>query len=88
MDIKSIFYEKVINEINLLPANKLSEIYDFIHYFRLGLQNNDINSNDSIKYAGCWQDMDDNSFNDLINEVYNNRKKAFLERRNNDTNFN
>lgn len=29
--------EQIINEINHIPDNKLNELYDLIHYFRLGL---------------------------------------------------
>jgi hypothetical protein len=29
--------EQIINEINHIPIEKLSELYDLIHYFRLGL---------------------------------------------------
>ena len=29
--------EQIINEINHIPNDKLSELYDLIHYFRLGL---------------------------------------------------
>jgi hypothetical protein len=29
--------EQIINEINHIPSNKLNELYDLIHYFRLGL---------------------------------------------------
>jgi hypothetical protein len=29
--------EQIINEINHIPSDKLSELYDLIHYFRLGL---------------------------------------------------
>lgn len=29
--------EQLINEIKQIPGNKLAELYDLIHYFRLGL---------------------------------------------------
>lgn len=29
--------EQIINEINCIPNNKLTELYNLIHYFRLGL---------------------------------------------------
>ena len=29
--------DKIINEINHIPNDKLNELYDLIHYFRLGL---------------------------------------------------
>ncbi len=29
--------EQLVEEIRLIPEEKLAEVYDFIHYFRLGL---------------------------------------------------
>ena len=29
--------DQIINEINHIPPDKLSELYDLIHYFRIGL---------------------------------------------------
>jgi hypothetical protein len=33
-----LLQEKIIKEVNLIPENKLAEIYDLIHYFRLGVK--------------------------------------------------
>lgn len=30
--------EQIIQEIKQIPSEKLAEVYDFVHYFRLGLQ--------------------------------------------------
>jgi hypothetical protein len=30
--------EEIIKEINLIPTTKLHEVYDFIHYFRIGIE--------------------------------------------------
>ncbi len=32
-----MFQEKIIAEIKQIPDEKLAEIYDLVHYFRLGL---------------------------------------------------
>lgn len=29
--------QKIVQELHYIPEDKLAEIYDFIHYFRLGL---------------------------------------------------
>ena len=29
--------QKIIDELNKIPEDKLNQIYEFIHYFRLGL---------------------------------------------------
>jgi hypothetical protein len=33
----SMLHEQVIEEIKQIPSEKLAEIYDLIHFFRLGL---------------------------------------------------
>ncbi|EIC31562.1 MULTISPECIES: hypothetical protein [Methylomicrobium] len=33
-----LLHEQIIEEIKHIPAEKLAEVYDLIHYFRLGLQ--------------------------------------------------
>lgn len=30
--------QKIVQELQYIPEDKLAEIYDFIHYFRLGLE--------------------------------------------------
>lgn len=30
--------QQLINEIELIPESRLQELFDFLHYFRLGLQ--------------------------------------------------
>jgi len=30
--------KEIIKEINLIPTTKLPEVYDFIHYFRIGIE--------------------------------------------------
>ncbi len=39
--------QKIIDELNEIPEDKLNQIYEFIHYFRLGLnQEKAINPDD------------------------------------------
>lgn len=78
---ESIIRERVIEEIRLIPENKLSEIYDFIHYFRVGLQKSKVNIDQIMKFAGCWRDMPDDVFNEFLDDIEQRRKLAFSRRR-------
>lgn len=78
---KSVIRNKVMEEIKLVPEYKLSEIYDFIHYFRIGLQKSKGNMEQIMKFAGCWKDMPDKVFNDLLDEIRQRRGQAFSRRR-------
>jgi hypothetical protein len=73
--------DRVMEEIKLIPEHKLSEIYNFIHYFRIGLQGSKGNLEQIMKFAGCWKDMSEDAFNDLLREISKRRKQAFSQRR-------
>lgn len=59
---------EVIKEINLIPEEKLAELYNFIHYFRLGVEvsistfipssKDDGTLQEKImQFAGSWNDI-------------------------------
>ena len=78
---ESIIRDKVMEEIKLIPEHKLSEGYDFIHYFRIGLQKSKVNINQIMQFAGCWKDMSEDLFNDFLEEISKRRSQAFAGRR-------
>jgi len=79
----SLLKSKVIKEIDLIPEDKLADLYNFIHYFRLGLEKSNITKPKPIlAFAGCWQDMPDDMFADFTTEITHRRHQAFTNRRN------
>ena len=46
--------EQIINEINHIPNDKLNELYDLIHYFRLGLlyEQQELNTKNAYPLGG------------------------------------
>lgn len=83
----SIMRDKILEEIQHIPEARLAEVYDFIHYFRLGLEKAG-NADESImRFAGSWQDMPDDVFNELEEDLASRRKQAFSERRSRETGF-
>jgi len=81
---ESIIRDKVMEEIKLIPEHKLSEGYDFIHYFRIGLQKskvNKVNIDQIMQFAGCWKGMSEDLFNDFLEEISKRRSQAFAGRR-------
>jgi propanediol dehydratase small subunit len=77
---------ELINEIDLIPDDKILEVYNFIHYFRLGTQKVQTkNTKELLSYAGSWKEMDDEVFDDYMLDIVKRRKKAFSGRRNNET---
>lgn len=78
---KSSIRNKLTKEIRLIPEHKLSEMYDFIHYFRIGLEKSKGNMDQIMKFAGCWKDIPEEVFNKFLEEISQRRKQAFLRRR-------
>ena len=74
------FKEKVLEELSLLPEEKWVEVYDFIHYFRLGLEASQLRKPKIMQFAGIWQDMADDTFDDFLDEIADRRKQAFARR--------
>lgn len=60
---------KVLEEIDLVPEDKLPQVYDFIHYFRLGLETSGSDANRIMQFAGCWQDMPDDMFTEFLASI-------------------
>ncbi len=74
---------RVLEEIRLIPENKLPDLYDFIS--RLGLEASKGNDKQIMQFAGCWQDMPDETFAEFSKELAERRQRAFLRRRNSGT---
>ena len=72
---------KVITEINLVSPDKLEELYNFIHYFRLGIEVSQPSLNKNMQFAGCWNDMSNEVFTNFNEEIITRRQQAFLGRR-------
>jgi hypothetical protein len=72
---------KVLAEIQQIPESKLVALYELLHQFRLNLEATHGNRAESImQFAGCWNDLSDDAFNELVEEVYQRRRQAFSER--------
>jgi hypothetical protein len=70
-------------EIDLIPEDKLADLYNFIHYFRLGTEKTQPDRKDTIlSFAGCWKDMDNQVFTEIFSEIATRRTTAFSTRRN------
>lgn len=77
----SALREKLITEIQHIPDNRLQEIFDVIHFFRLGLSSVQAEKPLNIRqFAGAWVDMDDSVFAEWETEWRERRRQAFSRR--------
>jgi len=86
MDLLNI-RTKVITEMNLIPEDKLEELYNFIHYWRLNRESSPGSLEQTMRFAGCWNDMSDETFANFSEEINIRRQQAFFERRSDETSF-
>jgi hypothetical protein len=76
---------KLLKEIDLIPEAKLEEIYNFIHHFRVGVEASQSTPEQIMEFAGCWDNMPDETFSDFNEEITTRRQQAFLGRRSDET---
>ena len=78
---------KVIEEIQQMPEEKLSEIYDVLHFFRIGVQHTPASSHENtvMAFAGCWGEMTNEEFDALLNDMTTRRTRAFSGRSSHET---
>lgn len=77
----------IIEEINLIPEDKLTELYNLIHGFRITLKSSANNINEIMAFAGCWQDLSDEEFTDFSEEIEQRRQSSSRRRFNDETLF-
>lgn len=78
---------KVIEEIQQMPEDKLGELYDVLHFFRIGPQQQPASSHENavMAFAGCWEDMTDEEFDTLLGDIATRRTHAFSGRSSRET---
>ncbi len=75
--------KKLREEILNIPDSRLQEVFDFIHFFRLGLEQDTPSvAPDVMRFAGAWEDMQD--FDTFEADLQQRRRTAFKSRRNNE----
>lgn len=76
----NVLREQLITEIQHIPDDRLQEIFDLIHFFRLGLQHEPLKPVDINKFAGAWSDMPETQFAAYEAEWQERRHQAFKHR--------
>lgn len=72
--------EQILQEIQLIPQEQLAVVYEILHYFRLGLETTQNQPKSIMQYAGCWQDMPEDTFSELFTDIQVRRQQAFSRR--------
>ena len=81
----SVERTQVYEEIDRIPEERLPEIYNLLHSFRLGLERAEDQDLSVMSFAGSWKDMPDEAFAAFTQEVADRRQQAFSRRRDSET---
>jgi hypothetical protein len=75
--------EKIIREVERLPEDKISEIYDLIHLVRIGVESQKKIIKDkrqaALKFFGIWKNMS-NKEKAVLDDIQARRQRTFRER--------
>jgi len=78
---------QLINEITLMPQDKLALLNQLIQQFKATWRPVTTSPNAIMRFAGAWQEMSDNELAEFLAEIQTRRQTAFLTRRNYATDF-
>jgi hypothetical protein len=75
--------EKIIKEVEKIPEEKIDELYNVVHLFRVGVESKKKAAKDrrseAVKYFGIWKDMSPEE-NAVLDEILARRKRTYRER--------
>ncbi|ASB50946.1 hypothetical protein [Alkalitalea saponilacus] len=71
MAIDTQIRSKLLRKIQRIPSNRLKEIDDFISILESSTNKKDKN----LSFAGAWRNIDDSVFEDLTDNLIENREK-------------
>jgi len=76
---------KVLQEIEHIPENRLVELYDLIHTFRLQAELDSSQPQSIMQFAGFWSDLSNEIYVEFLDDISLRRQQAFSRRRNRET---
>ncbi|MEQ8468601.1 hypothetical protein [Coleofasciculus sp. E1-EBD-02] len=76
---------KVFEEIQSVPDDRLIELLEVIHSFRLRSEPVSSPIQLIMQFAGCWNDLPKETYTEFLNDISQRRQQAFQERQNRET---
>jgi hypothetical protein len=76
---------ELIREINLIPDTDLEKVHQLISHLRLSSEKQPSHLQNTLKFAGSWNDLTDEEFTDFLDEVTLRRQQSFRDRNNHET---
>lgn len=70
---------QILEEISLIPIDRLTELYNLIHTFRTQATALE-NDNDIMQFAGAWDNMITEDFDDFLQDIEARRQTSNTRR--------
>jgi hypothetical protein len=67
----------ISEELNDIPVNKLGELHTFINTLKTSTENSEEKRKKILSFAGAFNDMPQNEYDDFVNETKKTRKELF-----------
>lgn len=67
----------ILKEIKEVPANRLEELYQYVHSLTPKSKKTDDSKKKIMSYAGAFSDMSEDDYADLLNHTKDTRSKLF-----------
>lgn len=75
--------EKIIKEVEKIPEDKIAEVYDFVHLFRIGIESQRKIIKDkrqaALKFFGIWKNISDKE-KEVLDDIQLRRQRTYRER--------
>jgi hypothetical protein len=78
---------KVLEEIQSVPEEQLSELYRLVHSFRIDVTSKHTSPQTIMQFAGCWSDISDETYTEWLEDIDLRRQQAFSQRQNREASF-
>ncbi len=87
MNIEEINLNNIYEKLYKIPKEKLAEVNDFIEFIlkqrsKAEKRRNHQNREKILEFAGIWEEMREDKFEDFMEEIRDRRKKFFSRRPN------
>jgi len=76
---------KVFEEIQTVPDDRLIELLEVIHSFRLRSEPTNAPIQPIMQFAGCWNDLPNETYTEFLDDISPRRQQAFQQRQNRET---
>ena len=75
--MKVLTLNTILEELNDVPVDKLGELHVFINSLKINNEKSEKKRKEILSFAGAFNDMSQNDYNDFVKETKRTRSKLF-----------